>query len=112
MFGSAGFEAKVARAKKDCEARFLEERCRLGLEGLVLLVAKVEGGGHRSWGQVSFQKELLAASEWRSLGAGPARGKKKLRAKRPVQEVLDSLEWYEVQKGRVAYKALQLGESV
>ena len=50
MCGSAGFERKVARAKKDCEARFLEDEARLGLEGLVLLVAKVEGGGRRGWG--------------------------------------------------------------
>ena len=103
MCGSAGFERKVARAKKDCEARFLEDEARLGLEGLVLLVAKVEGGGRRGWGQVKFQKELLADGEWTKLGSTRAKGKKKLRAKRPVQEVLNSMEWYRPAKGRVAY---------
>lgn len=71
----------------------------------MLLVAKVEGGGRREWGKVRFQKELLTNGDWRNFGSKPAKGKKKLRAKRPVQEVLNSMEWYKPKKGRVVYKA-------
>ena len=98
MYSEVGFQQKVAKAKKLCEARLSEEKDRLSLEGLLLLVAEVKGGGPREWGRVRFQKELLTAGGWRRLGKAPAKGNRR-QAKKPLGEVLDAMTWHKPRTG-------------